>query len=142
MNETERLSGGAALEVRLETSFLGLDPLREAWDEAVAESGGSICMSYDWSKTWWEFYGADKQLRIFLFYSDSKLVGVVPIYSDCIGFKPLQLTVARLVCANIPPKAFKVPVRFAWAETAFQAILRQLLEVDRCDLISIGPVSE
>src|SRR5205807_9591572 len=129
------------LEVRTADSFKGTESWRGQWDDANHEFGGSIYMSYDWSRTWWEFYGAGKELRIFLFYADEKLVGIVPIYIDRIGFKPFEFAVARLVCANIPPKAFNPPVHPGWAESIFDCILTHLLERDRCDLISIGPVS-
>src|ERR1035438_4488215 len=130
------------LEVRVENSFVGLEPMRAAWDQAAADLGGSIYLSFDWSRTWWEFYGTNKELRIFLFYAGSKLVSVVPIYIDRLGFKPLQFSVARLLCANIPPKSFNPPVPEACAEPIFDSILTQLLERDRCDLISLGPVCE
>jgi len=130
------------LKVRIERDFHEVEELREQWDEAVAEVGGSIYMSYDWSRTWWECYGADKELRLFLFSVNGRLVSVVPLYIDRIGFKPLQFAIARLVCANIPPKAFNPPVHADWAEPIFDTILRQMFEEDRCDLISIGPVSE
>ena len=54
------------LNVRIENSFL--DSLRAVWDEAAVELGATIYMSYDWCKTWWDFYGANAELKIFFFY--------------------------------------------------------------------------
>jgi CelD/BcsL family acetyltransferase involved in cellulose biosynthesis len=130
------------LEVRVEHSFVGLEPLRAAWDQAAAELGGSIYLSFDWSRTWWQFYGNGNELCIFLCYSNGKLAGVLPMYIDRIGFRPLQFSVARLLCANIPPKSFNPPLHPDWAELIFDSILTQLLERDHCDLISFGPVCE
>ena len=130
------------LEVRVEKSFSGLEPLREQWDTAAASLGGSIYMSFDWTRTWWEFYGAGKELRLFLFFLNGTLAGVVPLYIDRIGLRPLQLAVARLVGANIPPKAFNPPIHADLADQIFRAILRQLFESDHCDIFSFGPVSE
>jgi len=127
-------------KVRIEKNFESLEALRSEWDKAVVELGGAIYMSYDWTRTWWQFYGAGKELRIFLFYCGEEIVGILPIYIDRIGFNPLRLAVARLVCANIPPKAFNPPIHPDWAERIFDSMLTQLLEQDRCDLISIGPV--
>ena len=129
-------------KVVVEKDFDNLAPLREEWDALAAESAGSIYLSFDWSRTWWQFYGLNKELRIFLFYAASKLVSVFPIYIDRLGFKPFQFCVARLVCANIPPKSFNPPIHPDWAELIFDSILTQLLERDRCDLISLGPVCE
>ena len=142
MQADPSLDEARKLRVRVEADFSSLEDLRELWDQTVAELGGSIYMSYDWNKTWWEFYGANKQLRVFLFYDDLKLVGIVPIYIDSIGFQPLKFSVARLVGANIPPKAFNPAIHLDWAESIFDFILKQLLEQNRCDLISIGPVRE
>lgn len=127
--------------LRLENDFASLDGWRSAWDEAVLELGGSIYMSYDWSRTWWEFYGTGKDLRIFWFSAGGKTVGVVPIYIDRIGFGPCKFSIARLVCANIPPKAFHPAVHPDWAAQIFEAILKQLFERDRCDVLSLGPLS-
>lgn len=132
----------ADFRCEVKTSFDDLDSLRQAWDTAACELGGSVYMSYDWVRTWWEFYGGGKQLRVFIFYAGEKIVGLVPIYIDRLGFGPLRFQVARLVGSNIPPKVFNPPVDEAWAQQGFRALLSQLFEQDGCDLLSFGPVSE
>jgi CelD/BcsL family acetyltransferase involved in cellulose biosynthesis len=131
----------ANLAVRIENSFQGLDSLRAAWDEAALRLGGTIYMSYDWCKAWWHFYGDHKELRLFLFYAEERIVGIVPIYVDCVGIKWLGLKVARLVGSNIPPKVFDPPIEEKWAGPIFRQVLTQLFECDFCDLLSFGPVS-
>ena len=135
-------AGPGPFSVAIEHDFAQLEDLRESWDEAVERLSGSIHMTYDWSRTWWQFYGAGKELRIFVCRAGNKIVAIVPIYIDRIGIKPLELSVARLVCASIPPKAFIPAIDSAWAQDVFAAIWKQLCERDRCDLISLGPVSE
>jgi len=130
------------LDCRIETSFENLDKLRPIWDEAVVRMGGTIYMSYDWCRIWWEFYGAGKQLRVFVFSAGEAVVGIVPLYIDSLGFWPVRFKVARLVGANIPPKVFDPPIQESWAGAVFERILEQLFGVDRCDLLSYGPVSE
>lgn len=134
--------GPAPLRVRIERGFRDMAELRDQWDQTVAELGGSIYMSYDWARTWWEFYGANRDLRLFLFSANGKFVGVVPIYIDRIGWGPFRFGLGRLVGASIPPKAFNPPVHPDWAGLIFEAIRKQLFEEDQCDLISIGPVCE
>src|ERR1035437_1242609 len=138
-------TGGQAisqLRCKLETSLHGLDDLRMEWDDAVVRLGGSIYMSYDWVRTWWEFYGAGRALRIFLFSSADKVVGILPLYIDSLGWGPLRFRVARLVGANIPPKVFDPAIDETFAEKIFEAVLVQLFQEDKCDLLSLGPVSE
>jgi hypothetical protein len=129
------------LECRIEKTFERLDGIREAWDEAVIRLGGTIYMSYDWVRTWWDFYGAGHELRLFVFQSGDQVVGIVPLYIATLGVWPLRLKVARLVGANIPPKVFDPPIHEAWAATIFERILVQLFGKDACDLLSFGPVS-
>jgi len=128
--------------VKLESDFRSLADLRKEWDEAVIELGGSIYLSYDWCKTWWDFYGAGKELRIFLFRVERRLVGIVPIYIDRVGFGPIRCSIARLVGANIPPKVFDPPVHKDFAGIILGRILEQLFEKDACDVLSLGPMSE
>src|SRR5206468_5757264 len=92
------------------TDYRSVENLRRQWDDAVIALGGTIYMSYDWSRTWWEFYGAGKDLRIFLFYAGEQIVGILPLYIDRVGCGPLKFSIARLVCANLPPKAFNPPI--------------------------------
>ncbi len=131
-----------ALECRLETSFEGLDALRSAWDEAVIRLSGSIYMSFDWCRIWWQFYGAGRELRVFIFTAAGQIVAILPCYIDAFGFPPFQPRIARLVGANVPPKAFNPPVQEDWAETIFSFVLARLVENDKVDLFSYGPVSE
>jgi CelD/BcsL family acetyltransferase involved in cellulose biosynthesis len=130
------------LECTIETSFAGLDALRETWDEAVIRLGGTIYMSYDWVRTWWDFYGAGHELRLFVFQSGDQVVGIVPLYIGSLGVWPLRLKVARLVGANIPPKVFDPPLDPAWAAAVMERVIQHLLVAERCDLLSFGFVSE
>lgn len=130
------------LNCRLETSFAKLEAFRDAWDHATSRLGGSIYLSYDWSRLWWEFYGAGKALRIFVFSSADEIVAILPIFIDLIRFGPFRLKIARLVGSNIPPKVFNPPVAPALANDVFERVLRQLFGEEGCDALSFGPVSE
>ncbi len=127
---------------RIETSFDGLDTLREQWDRAVLALGGPLYMSYDWCRLWWQFYGASKDLRLFIFYSGEGIVAIVPIYIETIGLAPFRLKLARLVGANAPPRVFDPPVHKAYASKVWEAVVTYLFARERCDLLSFGPFSE
>lgn len=130
------------LTLRLERSFENTEFLQPEWDRVVAQLGGSVYMSYDWCKTWWKFYGCGKELRIFLFSAADNLVGILPFYIDNLGPRPFQLRIARLVGANIPPKVFDPPIHEDWVQPIWRETIAQLFGHDRCDLLSLGPVSE
>lgn len=127
------------LAVRVDTCFN--DSRRDDWDASAIRLGGSIYMSYDWAKTWWQVYGRGRELRIFSFYSDAETVAILPIYIDTIGWGPLAFRVGRLVGANVPPKVFDPPVCAAFATEIVQVVLQMLLNNDNCDSVSLGPVS-
>lgn len=129
------------LTCSLHTSFEGLDSLRENWDEAVSRLGGSIYMTYDWLKTWWEFYGRGMQLRLFVFQSGEDIVGLLPLYVDRLGPWPLGVGVARLVGASIPPKVFDPPLHPDWAAQCVEYAVTHLIRSDACALVSLGPIS-
>jgi len=128
--------------MRVETSFAGLDALQKSWDQAVVRLGGPVYMTYDWLKTWWGFYGEGKALRLALFYVGDEIVGLVPIYIEDLGLRPLGLRVARLVGANIPPKVFDPPLAEGWGWACLEEAIGLASRTDGCDLVSLGPVSE
>jgi CelD/BcsL family acetyltransferase involved in cellulose biosynthesis len=132
----------SGLTLRVVSSFENTDSLRPEWDQTAAQLCSNVYMSYDWCKTWWQFYGWGRELRVFLFTAKEKLVGIIPIYIDNLGPKSFQLRVARLVGANIPPKVFDPPIQEDWAQSIWREMITQLFEHDRCDLLSLGPVSE
>lgn len=130
------------LSCTIETSFERLEHLRELWDEFTEKAGGSIYMSFDWCQTWWRFYGRRNALRIYIARSGKQIVGILPLYIDRMGVYPLRFRVAKLVGANIPPKVFAPALLPEYAYAIFRIVLSHLLKTERCDVLSIGPVSK
>jgi CelD/BcsL family acetyltransferase involved in cellulose biosynthesis len=134
--------GTTKLRLTVESDFVEGDSARTLWDDTVLRLGGPIYMTYDWIKTWWEFYGVRKQLRVFRFWHGDEPVALLPLHLEEFGFGPLNIAVARLVGANIPPKTFNPPLDAAWAQEILAQVFHHLFQEDRCDLISLGPVSK
>lgn len=131
-----------ALSCEVFDTFEGLDHLRPQWDEAVLRGEGSVYMTFDWLRVWWHFYGGAASLRLFMFWHGDRLVAVLPLYIDTLGWGLLRCRVARLVGANIPPKVFNPPVPEEHAPAVFVAVLDRLFTHDQCDVLSVGPASE
>ena len=121
---------------------MSVTDLQAQWDAAVLEFDAPIYMTYDWVQLWWECYGRDRQLRLFLFWRRDKLIAILPVYLETFGFACCKTIVARLVGANIPPKTFNPPVEPELAFEVFSKFLRHLFVADRCNLLSLGPVSK
>ena len=116
--------------------------LEKEWDELAIQARGSIYLTCEWSRIWWEFYGKGHVLRIFFYRCEGKLVGVMPIYIEKIGIGLVKTRVARLVGAYNPPRVFDLPIIKEYAAAIGEHMVRHLVGSDRCDLISIGPVSD
>jgi CelD/BcsL family acetyltransferase involved in cellulose biosynthesis len=124
-------------------SFDDLAPLAAEWDAAALAAGSTVYMSYDWLRTWWQFYGAGHDLHLLLFRSDNRLAGMLPVYVQTLGRGSRALRVARLVGANIPPKVFDPPVPQELAPEIFDLLLNHLFGPNPCcDYLSFGPFSD
>jgi CelD/BcsL family acetyltransferase involved in cellulose biosynthesis len=99
-------------------------------------------MTIDWLRTWWEFYGAGCELRIFVFSAADQVVGLLPLYLEQMDVGLAVSRVARLVGASIPPKAFDPPVDPEWSGEIFKRLQDRLFGREGVDLLSFGPVSE
>lgn len=127
--------------VELAKTFESLSVTSEAWDDSVALLGGSIYMTWDWLRTWWQFYGEGRELRLYVCTAGAGIVGLIPLYLDQIGPRPFRLRVARLVGANIPSKVFDPPLARDWAAACLREVLHRSIHADRCDVVSLGPIS-
>src|SRR3954469_15641484 len=146
---TERLSAGSdtaaplsnGLTCRVLRSFADLDHLRIAWDEACLKARGSVYMTYDWLRVWWQFYGEGAELRLFVFFAGQNIEAIAPLYIATLGWG-VRFRVARLVGSNVPPKVFDPPVPEWCATKVMGQVLDQLFKEDAVDLLSLGPISE
>src|ERR1041385_7499631 len=136
------MQSSSALTCRVFRTFAGLDHLRQTWDEACLKARGSVYMTYDWLRVWWQFYGDGAELRLFVFFAGQHIEAIVPIYISTLGWGPLRFRVARLVGSNIPPKVFDPPVPVSCATEVMREVIDQLFKEDAVDLLSLGPISE
>ncbi len=140
--QTTKEPTAAELSCTVYDSFEAVEGLREDWDAAVERCRASVYMTFDWVRTWWQFYGRDAQLRLFVFRSANVVECVFPVYIDVLGIAPMSLRIARLVGANIPAKVFDPPVPASIATRVFEELLARLIEDGACDVLSFGPVSD
>jgi len=86
-----------SLRHRIVNTFEEIRPLRSQWDDLVLRSGGDIYSTFDWCDVWWRHYGHQRSLQIHLFYRQTALIGVVPLFLDRLCLGPLQLYLLRIV---------------------------------------------
>jgi CelD/BcsL family acetyltransferase involved in cellulose biosynthesis len=70
------------ITVRCVSSVEEFSQLQQAWSELAMASDSTIYQTFEWSYLWWENYSTKQQfnLHILLFYSDTQLVGLAPLF--------------------------------------------------------------
>jgi CelD/BcsL family acetyltransferase involved in cellulose biosynthesis len=56
-----------------------LAPLRQEWTELAARNR-SVFKTWEWLSTWWDQFGAGRELLVTAVRSDGRLVGILPMY--------------------------------------------------------------
>jgi CelD/BcsL family acetyltransferase involved in cellulose biosynthesis len=116
--------------------------IKKEWDETVIALGSTIHMTFDWCRIWFDFYGKRRKPYNFIFRSNGKIVGILPLYIEQFGFGPFRLKVAKLIGSNIPPKIFDPPIDSKYSNEIFQSVFNSLQKDVDCNVISLGPISE
>ncbi|MBN2436909.1 MAG: GNAT family N-acetyltransferase [Spirochaetes bacterium] len=65
---------------KIENNDLGFINLKNEWSQLLSCSfSPSITQSWEWMHTWWDIYGKERDLLIFLGYQNGNLVGIAPL---------------------------------------------------------------
>ncbi len=72
-----------AMKFKRYSDHAAFDELRSEWNELVKRSRtNTLFLTWEWQKTWWETFGAEKQLWIgTLRDEDERLLAIVPLFS-------------------------------------------------------------
>lgn len=69
-------------EIR-QISELEFSGMRQNWNELLkASNANDLFMSWEWIKTWWDVWGKDLNLELYLhgIYDQGQLIGILPLY--------------------------------------------------------------
>ncbi len=116
-------------------SFSSMIQHREEWDRFVEDSNGDIYMCFDWCRIWWEHYGKDKKLFLFIFFDGDKIVGIFPLFIHTVGIFPLRLRVARIIGTFY---RCEPPIFPGYEQEVLKLLAEQLLDSNLCDTFVIG----
>jgi hypothetical protein len=98
------------LTVRLVSSVNEFSELEDVWDRLAIESSSTIYQTFEWSFYWWKSYSTKRQheLYILLFYDDTQLVGIAPlfIYKETVFGIPFTRCLGFLGCGTSFEKSF------------------------------------
>lgn len=129
------------LTCKVYTSFHELSNIQEEWDKFLLDMNGDIYLSFDWCRVWWECYGKERDLKIFLYYNDDTLVGIIPVFIEKLILIPSWLRIAKIVGSDFTIAIVNLPVHLSYAEDIFKQLISNLFYEYRCDAIWLGHVS-
>lgn len=128
------------LQVKLYRSFEELTPLQPQWDRLAESVGSEIFLTYDWCRIWWKYYGAKRDLRIWVFQKGADLVGVVPLFLERIGVGPISVRAVKLVGSDHTMAQFSLPIIREHITEVIKGLSESLLG-EEWDIMHIGPLA-
>jgi CelD/BcsL family acetyltransferase involved in cellulose biosynthesis len=91
----QKIAAASGLSVQVISSPEAFAQCRSAWDRLIAESGvPHPFVSHAWLSAWWESFGQDKTLQIFVVKSGTEWIGAAPMMIS--NSKMYGLAVRRL----------------------------------------------
>jgi len=133
--------GTRRIDCSVHSSFKDVEHLKEEWDTFVESVGGDIYFSYTWCLTWWEYYGKERELRIFLFRKNNVIVGLIPVFIEKQWLGPVWLKIAKIVGSDFTMVIINPPVAENLFKEIFSDIIDALFQKEKCDAFCIGPTS-
>lgn len=92
-NENSLSNDDPGISIKIIGDTGTLTPLRDQWNWLCENADAHIFQTFDWQYIWWKHYGKGKKLHIILFYHNSSLIGIAPLFIDT--FKIEGLTILR-----------------------------------------------
>lgn len=123
------------------SSFDEVETMQKEWDEFVESVGGDIYLTYDWCRVWWQFYGENRTLRVFVYKVDGVLVGLIPMFYERVWLGPVWLKLSKIVGSDFTIAMVNPPIKSGYEKCIYQNIIQTLITKERCDAISFGPMS-
>ena len=116
------------------------ESIQVQWDDCVCRTNAEIYLTYDWLRIWWKYYGQGRKLRLFVFVSDHRVVGVIPLFSETIWI-PLPLYVVKFVGTDFTTSSFRPAVEKSCLLIVLKYVLEQLKRESNYFIFHLGPLS-
>ena len=116
--------------IRIESfdSFEQVDDIRQDWDEFVERTHAGAFMCFDWQMTWWQYYSDKRELRILIFRMNEKIVGILPLFRECLSFWQVNLRVVKLAGSDFSPVTVGIPIHMDYLQDVARHLLAELEE--------------
>jgi len=128
------------VQVSVFNSFEELASIQLEWDNFVESAGSQIFLTYDWCRIWWKYYGNNRDLNIFLFRREGRLIGIMPLFLEKLCLGPVCVRAAKIVGSDFTPIQFSIPLDINYMAAILKKFCEKLAGLE-CDIIHIGPIS-
>ena len=134
-------SPGLKVETKVYKSFDELTSFQQEWDSFVESVGSEIYLTFDWCRIWWKYYGEGRDLKIFIFFVNGDLAGIIPMFFEKIWLGPFSVRVLKIVGTDFTPVTIILPICKEFLLEVVREFVEKATLDCRWDVLHIGPVS-
>lgn len=120
-------------------SFEELNDTRDDWDKFVLNTGADIFLTFDWCKIWWQYYGSNRNLRIYIFRNDDGIIGILPMFFEKIWLL-LSLWAGKIIGSDFTLAQFTLPIREEYYDVCLKHLFEDLKTL-KWHIMRIGPLA-
>lgn len=121
--------------------FEDIEPIQDEWDKFIESIGGEIFLTFDWCKLWWKHYGNRRHLKILIFKLNNKIIGILPVFIENIGFGPFSIRIVKIVGTDFTPITISMPIDPNYFTIVIPAFINQLNILWSWDVMHVGELS-
>ena len=129
------------MQTEIYRNFEQLKAIQQEWDEFIESVGSEIFFTYDWCRIWWKYYGKNRQLKVFIFRSNNKLMGIIPLFFEKIWLGPLYVRVLKIVGSDFTLAQFSLPIHNKYTKGIIQKLFESVSSEHNWDIIHLGPIA-
>lgn len=122
-------------------TFDRLEAHRDEWDGLVSCTCDNFYATFEWCRTWWEFYGRGRELHILLVRRGETLLAILPIFIETLHLGLVRLKVAKLVGSDYSIQLCNPPIESGEEAEAVRLASDYFLREQRCDLMILSSLS-
>ena len=129
------------METTIYDCFELLESIQPEWDDFAQMANCAIFMTFDWLRIWWKYYGAGRQLKIFVFRHEGQLVGIIPMFFEKIRLGPVSVRCGKIVGTDFTLSTVTLPIHKEFLPDVLEKFLTEVKNRCRWDVLHIGPLS-
>jgi CelD/BcsL family acetyltransferase involved in cellulose biosynthesis len=123
------------------SSFEKISDLQSHWDAFVEQVSGDIFLTFDWCRIWWQYYGKERNLCVFIFKnSDQNIVGIIPMFFETIWACFIPVRIGKIVGCDFTLAQFTLPLHPDYLDSCIKLFLETLKSM-QWHILNIGPLA-